>query len=143
MKRVFATAAVAGLAVTELVIGGPTASATTTATAPPGYGTVATCPGSVWDTFPVGPGTLQIWRSSVNSGTVCAKLFDNLAGSHYMDVSIQRSDWVTVWHDAGTFTTYAGGVTVYGVTSGKCAYVNAKLNVNGTVYSGGSAVCGP
>ena len=66
MKRVFAAAAVAGLAVTGLVIGGPTASATTTATAPPGYGTVATCPGSVWDTFPVGPGTLEIWRSSVN-----------------------------------------------------------------------------
>ena len=142
MKKVLAAGAVAGLAVAGLVAGGPAASAATAA-APPGYGTVANCPGSVWDTFPVGPGTLEIWRSSVDSGTVCAKVFDNLSGSHYMDVSIQRSDWQTIWHDKGTFSTYAGGVTVFGVTSPKCAYVDAKLNVNGTVYSNGSAVCGP
>jgi hypothetical protein len=111
--------------------------------APAGYfGPQATCPGEVYQTIEIpGPAYILVWYSPADSGSFCAKTFDNEAGSHYMSVSIRREDWQTVWSDSGTFTTYAGGVGVKGVDIPHCAYVSGKVTSGGVTRTGGDRVC--
>jgi hypothetical protein len=118
-----------------------TSTPTASAAAPPGYGgPMSTCPGTLKYIYALENasganlgGTLQVWYSSSNSGTFCAKTYDNLAGSHHMEVVIRRLDWQTNWYDSGTFTTYAGGVAVYGAAT-KCISVFGRVQVNGVNY---------
>lgn len=128
-----------------------TSTPTASAAAPPGYGgPMSTCPGTLEYIYVLENasganlgGTLQIWYSSSNSGTLCAKTYDNLAGSHHMEVVIRRLDWQTRWYDSGTFTTYAGGVAVYGVAT-KCITVFGRVQVNGVNYEASDwPVCRP
>ena len=119
-----------------------TGQGTASADAPAGYfGPQATCPGSVYATIDIpGPAYILVWYSTANSGSYCAKTFDNEAGSHSMSVSIRRADWRTVWSDTGTFTTYAGGVGVMGVAT-KCAEVSGWVTSGGVRRSGSGLVC--
>ncbi|MGK3206561.1 hypothetical protein [Amycolatopsis sp. MEPSY49] len=116
--------------------------------------TVATCPGSEVSGFPKSlknslgelAGSLHLWYSSANGGTNCAKVYDDMSGSHSMSVSIRRSDQSTPVTDSGTFSTYAGGVVVTG-TNGKCIYVSGNLSlgsgsVNQFRASAGPVACG-
>jgi hypothetical protein len=133
--------AVVGLVVTLSVGSGPPALATNPSDAPPGYGgPVATCAGTVVDMTYLrtaagtqGSSYVQIWYSSSNSGTLCAKVFDNLAGSHHMEIVVRRSTWQTPWYDSGTYSTYAGGIQHFG-SNGNCTIFFSRVTVNGTNY---------
>jgi len=125
-------------------------SSTQAASAPPGYGgPMSTCPGTLRPVVPLASAsgaklssTLNIWYSGSNSGTFCAKTYDNLPGSHHMEVVIRRADWQTPWYDSGMFTTYAGGVAVYGAAT-KCVSVFGRVTVNGVNYEARSTLKGP
>lgn len=109
--------------------------------APPGYGGPnASCGGSLVDVEPLSSSSgstsgsfMDVSYSTANGGTVCAMVYDNINGSHYMSVNIRRSDWVTDWDDTGTFTTYAGAVEVYGA-AGKCIFLYGQVTINGVPY---------
>lgn len=118
-----------------------TSTQAASAAAPPGYGgPMSTCPGTLLATFSLHSAsgvtlgsTLKIWSASGGGGTVCVKTYDNLAGSHYMEATVHREDWQTRWSDSGTYSTYAGGVAVYGMDT-NCASVSGKVTVNGVNY---------
>jgi hypothetical protein len=119
MNRMSIAVAMAGLAIASLFVIAPAANAAPVKP-PPGYNTVAHCTGTPIYTHvlesPLGEtqGLLQVWYADGAGGTYCAQTFDAADGSHPMNACIRRWDWSTVWCDAGTFTTYAGGVEVYG-----------------------------
>jgi hypothetical protein len=54
--------------------------------------------------------TSNVWYSPAGSGTFCAMTFDNLAGSHHIEVILRHEDWQTPWYDSGTYSTFAGGI---------------------------------
>jgi hypothetical protein len=117
---------------------------------PPGYaGPMANCPGTLRATYPLRSAsgatlgsTLNIWYSTSNGGTLCAKTYDNLTGSHHMEVVVRRADWQTAWSDSDTYATYAGGIAVYGMQK-KCAWVFGRVQVNGVNYEARVKVRGP
>ncbi|MEC3977518.1 hypothetical protein [Amycolatopsis sp. H20-H5] len=126
LRKLGAAAAVAGLMVAGALATAPSALAARTP--PPGYGLYANCPGNELPSTDLGSGRLRLWYSTLNGGTLCAKVYDDLPGSHNMYVSINRTDWKTIYSDDGYYTTYAGGVAVFGI-NGKCANVNGTLEV--------------
>ena len=73
----------------------------------------------------------QVWYSASNGGTFCAKTYDNIAGSHHMEIVVRRDDWQTPAYETGTYTTYAGGIAVYGVDAPHCAWIFGRVTVNG------------
>jgi hypothetical protein len=154
LQKIRRTVAVLSAATAFLLLGaftgGSPAAATDPRDAPPGYaGPVATCPGSVLrgyylsDTSGNTLGSiLQVWYSSANGGTYCAKTIDNLSGSHHMEVIVKRERWTTSWYDSGTYTTYAGGIVVYGATAaGECVDFYGRVVVNGVKYSAYPRIC--
>jgi hypothetical protein len=76
--------------------------------------------------------------------------YDNLSGSHHMEVVVRRSTWQTPWYDSGTYSVYAGGIQHYG-SDGNCVIFFGRVTVNGVNYERtvkltanpdvGSAVC--
>jgi hypothetical protein len=110
---------------------------------------MSTCPGTLRTTVPLASASgaklgsnLRIWYSSSNSGTFCAKTYDNLAGSHHIEVLIRRAEWRTPWFDSGTFAIYAGGVAVYGAAT-KCVWVFGRVTVKGVNYEARLRLKGP
>ena len=142
-RRIAAIAALVGLQAAVFLITAPAGSATNPGDAPPGYGgPVTTCPGTLnpGDIHPLYNASgntlgsnIQIWYSSANGGTYCAKTYDNLSGSHHIEVVVRRGDWTTNWYDSGTYTTYAGGIEVFGAAT-KCVYFFGRVTVNGVNY---------
>ena len=145
---------VAGLVLTGALMSTPAASATNPADAPPGYGgPVSSCGGTLIDGYYLATGSgstqgslLNIYYSTSGSGTFCAMTFDNLSGSHHMEVVVRRGDWTTNWYDSGTYNTFAGGIQVFGA-AGKCVYFFGRVT-NGVNYEvavgligGTGAVC--
>jgi hypothetical protein len=60
--------------------------------------------------------------------------FDNLTGSHHMEVVIRREGWTTPAYDSGTYTTFAGGMIHYGsAAAGKHVYIFGRVT-NGVNY---------
>lgn len=131
---------VALLAALGMLLAGP-ASATDPGDAPPGYGgPVSTCPGTLiyvltmYDQYGHDVGSrLHIWYSTGSGGTYCAKTYDNLSDSHHIEVVVRRGDWQTNWYDSGTYTTYAGGIEVFGAAT-KCVYFFGRVTANGLNY---------
>jgi len=150
-RRIWAVAAaVVGMLAAAVLMTAPAASATVARDAPPGYGgPVSTCPGTYLgyvtlrdsSGFSLGS-TLDIWYSSLNSGTFCAKTYDRIDGSHHMEVVIRRTDWQTPWYDSGMYTTYAGGVEVFGAAT-KCVAFFGRVTAGGVNYEGRTLLCGP
>ena len=107
---------------------------------PPGYGgPVATCSGTLVYTSSLrtaagtwGDSYVDITYTTANNGTLCAKVFDNLSGSHHMEIVVRRSTWQTPWYDSGTFDTYAGGIQHFG--NGVCVIFFSRVTVNGVNY---------
>jgi hypothetical protein len=137
--RIASAVAVVGIVATTILGGAATASATNPADAPPGYaGPYDTCSGVALPQIPL-PGTsgyVQVWYSSAGSGTYCAMTFDNLAGSHHIEVILQRDGWQTRWYDSGTYSTYAGGIYVSGANS-HCTGVYGEVTVDGVAHASG------
>ncbi|WP_410567817.1 hypothetical protein [Amycolatopsis sp. cmx-4-61] len=117
---------------------------------------VATCPGTeihdyglpkpLSNSIGEQAGVLRLWYSSANGGTNCAKVYDNVSGSHPMSVSIRTERMTTPVTDSGTYSTYAGGVVVTH-TDGLCIYVSGTLSlgsgsVNQFRASAGPVACG-
>jgi hypothetical protein len=142
-KRIASAVAVAGIVATTVLGGAATASASDPKDAPPGYaGPYATCSGEPYRVYPL-PGTtgyIEVWRSYAGSGTFCAKTFDNLAGSHHIEVILQRVDWQTRWYDSGNYSTYAGGIYVSGANE-HCTYVFGRVTVDGVNHDRWATVC--
>jgi len=72
-------------------------------------------------------GRQYVYRHS--NGYRCAFVSDQLAGTHYMDVTINRPEWVTQVTDYGYFEEYAGALGSYG-----CIQVESYLEADGTEY---------
>jgi hypothetical protein len=132
--------AVVGFVVAVAVANAPTASATGAAGAPAGYGgPVTTCTGTFVYSAPLlsaggafAGSYVEVLYTSANNGTLCAKTFDNLEGSHHMEIVLRRTTWQTSWSDSGTFTTFAGGIQHFG--TGVCVTVFSRVTVNGVNY---------
>jgi hypothetical protein len=139
-RRRLASVLVAVLAAVFAVVGGSaTASATEPEDAPAGYaGPFSSCSGDLIYHIPLSgtSGYIDVWYSSAGSGTFCAMTFDNLAGSHHIEVILRHEDWQTPWYDSGDYTTYAGGIYVSGMNT-RCAYVWGRVVVNGHDYNNG------
>jgi hypothetical protein len=137
-RRILLTTALALASTLAMAV---TSTQAASAAAPPGYGgPMSTCPGTSLGTYSLYSASgatlgsnVEFWYSSANSGTLCAKTQDNLAGSHHMEVVVRRADWQTPWSDSGTYTTYAGGIAVYGMDT-HCARVFGRVTVNGVNY---------
>ncbi|WP_206793161.1 hypothetical protein [Amycolatopsis sp. MtRt-6] len=138
------------------VVAGVVAAACTAVPATQAVAAVATCPGTeirnyglpklLSNSLGEQAGVLRLWYSSANGGTNCAKVYDNMSGSHPMSVSIRTERMTTPVTDSGTFSTYAGGVVVTR-TDGLCIYVSGSLSlgtgsVNQFRASAGPVACG-
>jgi hypothetical protein len=142
--RIASAVAVVGIAAMTVLGGAATASATNPADAPPGYaGPYASCSGEPRALIPLPDtsGYVQVWYSTAGSGTYCAMTFGNLAGSHHIEVILQRDDWQTRWYDSGTYSTYAGGIYVSGANT-HCTGGYGEVTVDGVAHpSGWRTVC--
>lgn len=152
MRKLVISVCAALLAAGAAVVGAP-AQAATISVAPP-YQLVTNCPGGMVSGFPkqvqnsVGErlGRVELFYSSANGGTNCTKFYDQLSGSYNMSAQL-RLEGISHWGvDAGTFSTYAGGVLVTG-TAGKCVWVKATLSLgvgglNQYAGSWGPVACG-
>jgi len=146
-RRILLTTALALVSTLAMTV---TSTQIASAAPPPGYaGPTADCPGTLRATYPLRSAsgatlgsTLNIWYSSGNGGTLCAKTYDNLPGTHHMEVVVRRADWQTAWSDSGTYATYAGAIAVYGMPT-KCAWVFGRVQVNGVNYEARVKVRGP
>jgi hypothetical protein len=139
--KVVGLAVVAGLVVVSIFASAPSASA---AAPPAGYGgPVNSCGGTfvgssyLYDNGGAGSRTLgsqlHIWYSTAGGGTYCAMTFDNLSGSHHMEVQLRRQGWTTPWQDSGTYSTFAGGIQHFG-SNGNCVFFFGRVTVNGVNY---------
>lgn len=142
-SRIASAVAVGVIAVVTAVGGAASASATDPADAPAGYaGPFSSCSSQLVYHIPLvassgrTQGYTNVWYSSAGSGTFCAMTFDNLAGSHHMEVILRHEDWQTPWYDSGTYTTYAGGIYVSGMNT-RCAWVWGRVVVSGVDYNNG------
>jgi hypothetical protein len=149
MRRASILLTIAGFVVALLFGGATSASATDPADAPAGYGgPVTTCPGNLiggWYLYNVNDvtlgSTLQVWYSPATSGTYCAKTFDNLTGTHHIDVTVRRADFTTNWYDHGlAYSEYAGGIYVIGAAT-KCVFFHGLVTVGSTDYTRSIKLC--
>lgn len=137
--KVVELALVTGLVAVSIFAGAPSASA-----APPaGYGgPVKFCGGEYVKSYALQDkggtgsnsiGLLDVYWSPANSGTYCAYTFDDIPGSHHMEVKLRRSGWKTAWQDSGMYSSYAGGIQHFG-SNGKCVLFFGRVTVNGVNY---------
>jgi hypothetical protein len=138
-NRIASAVAVSVIAVATMLGGAASASATDPDDAPAGYaGPFSSCSGDLVYHIPLSgtSGYINVWYSPAGSGTFCAMTFDNLAGSHHIEVILRHEDWQTPWYDSGTYSTFAGGIYVSGMNT-RCAYVWGRVVVNGVDYNNG------
>lgn len=83
-------------------------------------------------------GRLEFWKGS--SGRKCVMLYDLAAGSHPMEVVIEKMDCnrrrLTAESDSGMFEYYAGGAQVQGPDAGRMYEIRGVLHYGGRVFVG-------
>ena len=135
-RRLLSSVTFCTLLAAAMLCGAGTASA-----APPGFSGpfTGTCKGGKVKELSLGIGNakLEVWKDFSGSGTVCAKTSDNMPGSHWMGVTLERSDWATTFTDSGNYSTYAGIIYVSTANMGPYEYVTVRgwLESGDTVYS--------
>ncbi len=90
------------------------------------------------DLLGIGNAKLEWWRDgSGDSGTVCARVSDNMPGSHWLGVRLGRDDWATTFTDSGNYSTYAGVIYISMANRGEFdqATVIGWLETDDDVYS--------
>lgn len=111
------------------------AHAETISQATQGWASIGTsCAGSYVGGRSNGPFRVDVFYSTTNGGTNCAKLYNNSGTRTYMELKLEKYQgaYAAAW-DTGRYISYAGAVRVHGA-AGSCVNVWAGANSGGRYY---------